>query len=217
MAIESEAAAEEELGLRERKKQRTRETLVRIALQLFAENGFHETTLKQIADAAEVAPRTLSAYFPVKEELVFHDHDEVFDGLEARLRDREPGERAADALRAWILRYLESTRPDEFERTRCRRELIESDPALRTYERGLQERVEGIVARAVAVDLGLPEDDLVPHMVGAATMAALDALGREMKETGATSEEFRTQGRLLLDQAMAFIGAGVQGLADLRR
>jgi Bacterial regulatory proteins, tetR family len=49
------------MGLRERKKLRTRQTIERTAMQLFAKHGFHATTLAQIADAAEVAPSTLHA------------------------------------------------------------------------------------------------------------------------------------------------------------
>jgi AcrR family transcriptional regulator len=200
------------LGLRERKKLRTREAIARAALDLFAEHGFHATTIKQIADAADVAPRTVSGYFPVKEELVFPDHEEVFDGLAARLEAREPAETAVDALRAWLIGFLDDEAIADVEQSARRRQVIESDPALRIYERGLQERAERVVAAAVAVDLGLPTDDLLPHMVGAATLAALDALGRQIM--GEPADDFRERALALIDEAMAFIGAGVSGLAQ---
>jgi AcrR family transcriptional regulator len=204
-------------GLRERKKQRTRETIARVALDLFAEQGFHATTIRQVADAADVAPRTVSGYFPSKEELVFPDHAEVFAGLERRLTEREPGESVADALRAWIGTLLD--RPEHADRAgmRKRREVIESDEALRTFERGLMARAERAIAVAAAVDLGLGPDDLLPHMVGAATMSALDALGRESKRSGVEPEDFRERGLELLDQTMTFIGAGVAALAETTR
>ena len=81
----------DEVGLRERKKERTRQTLADVAAELFDRQGFQDTTIKQIADAAEVSPRTVSAYFPVKEELVFCDHRDVFDQLEQRLDERPAG------------------------------------------------------------------------------------------------------------------------------
>jgi AcrR family transcriptional regulator len=216
MATGSESAVEHELGLRERKKQRTRETILRVASELFAERGFAGTTIRDIADAAEVSPRTVSAYFPVKEQLVFHDHEAVFGQLQDRLTHRRAGETAIAALRSWIGEVLSAMQRDiDLDAMRCRRELIESDPALRTYERGLQERFERIIAHAVADDLGLPPDDLIPHMVGAATMAALDALGREVKAADAVSpDELVPQMIGLVDQAMIFIGGGVEALGD---
>jgi AcrR family transcriptional regulator len=203
--------AVDEVGLRERKKERTRQTLAEAAAELFDRQGFQDTTIKQIADAAEVSPRTVSAYFPVKEELVFCEHGEVFDQLEQRLEERPEGATTADTLRAWLMEMMESAELDH-DQSRRTRELIESDPALRTYERGLQERAERVVAKAVAVDLGVAEDELVPHMVGAATIAALDAVGRRAKES--TAEEFEANAIQVVEDAMAFIGGGVQALAN---
>lgn len=214
MATGSEELAE--LGLRERKKLRTRETIVRVALGLFAKQGFAETTIKQIADAADVAPRTVSAYFPVKEQIVFHDNDESLASLRQRLTDRAPGESAVDAMRSWIADRVSESKLD-LDAARCRRDVIESDPALRTYERGQMAIVEQIVAEAVAVDLQLPADDLIPHMVGAATVAAFDALGREMKAAPKPGTDVVAQSRNLIDDAMTFVGGGVQALAARQR
>ena len=82
---------EEPLGLRERKRQRTRETIARVALELFDRQGFQETTIAQIAEAADVSPRTVSAYFPHKEDLAFPDVEAEFAAFDARLRDRLAG------------------------------------------------------------------------------------------------------------------------------
>ncbi|HYI35014.1 MAG TPA: TetR/AcrR family transcriptional regulator [Thermoleophilaceae bacterium] len=203
--------AVDEVGLRERKKERTRQTLADVAAELFDRQGFQDTTIKQIADAADVSPRTVSAYFPCKEELVFCDHGDMFDQLEQRLDDRPAGTKTVETLRAWLMEMLETVDVD-LEQSRRTRELIESDPALRTYERGLQERAEQMVARAVAVDLGVSSDELVPHMVGAATIAALDAMGRRAKDPDAG--DFQATALPVIDDAMTFIGAGVQALAD---
>ena len=90
--------------------------------------------------------------------------------------------------------------------------MIEADPALRTFERGLQERAERAIAAAVAVDLGVAPDDLLPHMVAAATIAALDALGRAAKEHPPPAD-LRAAGLAMADQAMTFVGGGVAALA----
>jgi AcrR family transcriptional regulator len=199
------------LGHRERKKLRTRNAIADAALELFTAQGFHETTIEQIARMADVAPRTVFGYFAVKEDLVFLDYEEFATTLAERLEHRLKGETAADALRAWLLSLVVAPEPGELERSRRLRKMIDSDPELRAYERGLMLRAEGIIAAAVAVDLGLEDDDLVPHMVGAATIAALDAVGRAIKEVPPGSVE--REARVLTDVAMEFIAAGIEGLA----
>ena len=60
-------------GLRERKKQKTKEAIQREAMRLFQEQGYDETTIEQIADAAEISPSTFFNYFPTKEDVVLFD------------------------------------------------------------------------------------------------------------------------------------------------
>ncbi|MEV1175449.1 TetR family transcriptional regulator [Nonomuraea sp. NPDC049784] len=75
-------------GLRERKKARTRETILREAFRLFRERGYHATTTEQIAEAAEVSPATFFRYFPTKEHLVTLDR---FPPLMEALEAQPPG------------------------------------------------------------------------------------------------------------------------------
>jgi AcrR family transcriptional regulator len=58
-------------GLRERKKLRTRATLIQTAAELCERHGYDNTTVEQIAAAADVSPRTFSRYFPTKEAVIF--------------------------------------------------------------------------------------------------------------------------------------------------
>ena len=95
-------AAPSNLGLRERKKQRTRETIVDVATRLFVEQGYHQTTLAQIAKDADVAPSTFFNYFPTKVDIVFCVFDAVIDSARARIAERPEGETAMDAIAAWL-------------------------------------------------------------------------------------------------------------------
>src|SRR5882757_2239580 len=90
-------------GLRERKKQRTRETIARAARQLFAERGYHATTLPDIADAADVSTRPIFAYFPSKEDILFSDFAPIKGCLSQALAQRPEGQDALDTVRAFIL------------------------------------------------------------------------------------------------------------------
>jgi AcrR family transcriptional regulator len=195
-------------GLRERKKQRTRETIIRVAIDLFAQRGFEETTVADIAAAADIAPRTFFGYFATKEDVVFHDLDAMFASLSARLQERAPHETAFDVMRAWLIDWIETTHvtdPAESERRR----LIRGTPALAARERSNLARFEGLLADAVAPDLGVPADSLRPHLVAAAAVAALDALGRFYEDRTVPPAEKATA---IMDEAIVFLGGGLEAL-----
>src|SRR5918995_3287897 len=93
----------ENTGWRERKKDRTRATITRVALELFARDGFHATTIPAIAEAADVAPRTVSTYFPSKEGIVFDVYEAAIERFAARLAHRPAGQPVHDVLREWVV------------------------------------------------------------------------------------------------------------------
>jgi AcrR family transcriptional regulator len=191
-------------GLRERKKQRTRQKIVREAMKLFARRGFESTTINDIAAAAEIAPRTFFGYFPSKEDVVFHDFDEVFERFARRLRDRPPSVTVFDALREWVVEWL-STR-DAAERARD--ELIAATPQLQSREHDHLRRFSELIAEGVAADLGVPADSLRPRMVSAATAAALETL-RDYEH----AEEIGVEEAVaVLDEAIAFLQGGLRAL-----
>jgi AcrR family transcriptional regulator len=194
----------EQPGLRERKRVRTRGTIARVALELFDRQGFQETTIPQIAEAADVSPRTVSAYFPHKEELAFADSEEAFESLDARLRDRVAGESATDALRGWIEDWLGRHVDDEELVTR--RRVINADERLRAYEHRFLLRAQQAIAAAIARDLGVPAGALEPRMAAAAMFTIFDLLGEDSERRP------RAESLELLDRALLFIGAGIRAL-----
>src|ERR1700751_3852365 len=94
----------EKLGLRERKKQQTRETIARAALRLFAEQGYDETTLAEIAEAADVAPRTIFAYFESKEDILLCEEGSFLNDLKRRLENRPSDTTTVDAIPEFLAR-----------------------------------------------------------------------------------------------------------------
>jgi AcrR family transcriptional regulator len=205
-------------GLRERKKQRTREAIVDAALRLFAERGFEATTVADIAAAADIAPRTFFGYFRSKEDVVFDDFDETRASLAARLLERQEGESAIDALRAWIEELIARTDFDDENEFR-RRQLVLCTPSLTAHERSLMGRFEATLAEAVARDLGDPPDGVRPRMVAAAATAALLSTESYYKDEGpeqAQSPLTKAMSLALLDDALTFLRGGIAALQDRR-
>ena len=87
-------------GLRERKKARTRAAIRREAMRLFREHGYEETTVEQIAEAAEVSPSTFFRYFPTKEDVVLLDEydDLIVEAFRAQPPELTPLQAIRKAL-----------------------------------------------------------------------------------------------------------------------
>src|SRR5258708_25230347 len=86
----------------ERRKRRTRQAIQKAAFELFAERGYRGTTINDIAQRAEVAPRTVTVHFPAKEELFLDAEPFTLDSLCERLSARRPNESALEALCDWL-------------------------------------------------------------------------------------------------------------------
>ncbi|MGH3378360.1 MAG: TetR family transcriptional regulator, partial [Actinoallomurus sp.] len=87
-----ERRIEEKLGLRERKKLKTRRSIQQHALRLIHEQGYEATTVEQIAEAAEVSPSTFFRYFPTKEDTILTDEYDplIMESLRAQPPDLSP-------------------------------------------------------------------------------------------------------------------------------
>src|SRR5215213_4327779 len=89
-------------GLRERKKQRTREQIAEAARELFTERGFDRVTVAQVARAAEVSEQTVFNYFATKEDLVYWRLGSFEEELLRTIREREPGESVLEAFGRFV-------------------------------------------------------------------------------------------------------------------
>ncbi|MFC3577004.1 TetR family transcriptional regulator [Streptomyces yaanensis] len=168
------------LGLRERKKQKTRERIRREAYSLFAQHGYEATTVDQIADAAEVSPSTFFRYFPTKEDVVMQDEYDpaLAEALRARPADEPIVDAIVNSLRGPMGEMLQRDRDALLLRTR----ITFSDPAIRARSVAEQERSEGAIAAAIAERTGRDAADLEIKCAAAAIIAVFTTLVRHWVE-----------------------------------
>ena len=188
------------VGLRERKKARTRIAIQDHALRLFREQGYDQTSVEQIADAAEVSPSTFFRYFPTKEDVVLYDPvDPVI--IEAfKAQPRELG--TIGALRAAMRETLTASGAAWMDQQRDRADLILGVPELR---RKMLDQLIGSMqpfAQAIGERVGRPADDFaVQTLIGAVLGVGLVAW-----LTSVTPDRDYVE---LMDAALAQLEAGL--------
>jgi len=197
-------------GLRERKKQRTREKIVEAAFEMFAERGFDGTTIADIAEAAEIAPRTFFSYFPSKDDVVFYDFEETQAVIASWLHDREPGTNAIDALRAGIASGVEEIGPGDLREKRLRKRLMRENESLAAHSEHLKGKLAELLGEAVAEDLGDAPSDLRPRLVAAAFLAAIGLIDDMSEDELSHSTE-------TIDSLLVFLRGGLAALQEQGR
>ena len=209
--ISTMSPVDQDPGLRERKKRRTRETIQEAALRLFGEHGFAATTIADIAAAADISPRTFFGYFASKEAVLFGDSDEAFAAFERALTEpRGPQTTALDVLRVWIHAWF-GDHPSDPERDRVVHRLKAADPSVAAYERQLLARFEDAMTAGLADDLGLETHDVRARMVAAAAVASLRALEPHDDESCAKDPD-DPESLKVLDDALLFLRSGLAAL-----
>jgi AcrR family transcriptional regulator len=202
-------------GLRERKKQQTREAIHRAAMRLFAERGFDATTIADIAAAADIAPRTFFSYFASKEEAVFAKFEGMYADFDQSMRNRPQGTTALDALREWIGRAAKEFSRD-LEHAKLEARLRRESPAVAACDLQHMHRFERRLAEAVGEDFGEPADALRPRLVAAAALAALQAVGdaadQIIEEDPQRAQELMADPEALMDDALRFLDGGLAAL-----
>lgn len=207
-----------ELGLRERKKQRTRQLIAETARRMFVEHGFDAVPVAEVARAADVSEATVFNYFPTKEDLVFQGM-EAFEGkLLKAVRDRPAGESILAAFGRFVLEPRGLLAAQDAAASKYLlgvSRMIATSPALRIREREIFSRHTTALAAQIAQETGADAEDLQPWVVAHALMgthqALIDLVRRRLLD-GLTdhvqlAREVRSQGQ----QALKVLE---QGLGD---
>jgi AcrR family transcriptional regulator len=188
-------------GLRERKKAKTRAAIQEHALRLFRDQGYAETTVQEIAAAAEVSPATFFRYFATKEDTVVLDR---LDPLMIELFRAQPAELGpTDALRGAIRQSMETLTDDEWELESGRQRLVMNAPELRV--RMLDQLYAGIdlLADLAAERTGRPSDDFAIRAWAGAVVGVVMAT-YELAAENSLPDYMAT-----LDKAFAHLAAGL--------
>ena len=192
------------VGLRERKKQKTRAQLTDAAFRLFGERGFDGTTIEDIVDEVEVSPRTFFRYFDSKEDALLADHSERLALLRETLRARPVDEGPLTAVRAAILEVVGDLE-EQREPMLCKMELMQVNPGLRAHSLERMGDLERTLATALAERTGVdPERDLRPRLIAGAVVMAMRVAVEQWGE-----QDGRGDLRDMVEQALDLLDGGL--------
>ncbi|MFJ5305367.1 TetR/AcrR family transcriptional regulator [Streptomyces sp. NPDC088350] len=206
---------DEPAGLRERKKERTRNLIAQEALRLFREKGFDEVSVVEVAAAAEVSKATLFRYFPTKEDLVLHRFADHLGEAARVVGDRPPGQTPTAALRAHFLARLAARDPitglNDHPDVLGFMDLLYGTPSLRT---GLVQRYTGQEIDALAGALPASGDSTpftrrlaATHLIAAQQELALE--NWRTMASGRTADEAYAAAVTAAEQAYAQLMTGL--------
>jgi AcrR family transcriptional regulator len=126
-------------GLRERKRRRTRQRILEAGVGLFLAQGYEETTLDVIANAAEISKRTFFHYFKSKDDILFAVQEEAWVGIRAELRTEPTTQAPLDAVRNSFIKHLSGYESDDM---RAMDRLMRSSPTLQARKQSNYEEQE---------------------------------------------------------------------------
>ncbi|HET8669501.1 MAG TPA: TetR/AcrR family transcriptional regulator [Candidatus Saccharimonadales bacterium] len=184
-----------DLGHREQKKRQTRQALVTSALKLFVKKGFDNTTIAEIAEAANCAPRTFFLYFDSKEDLLPAALEWASENLATALRGRAPGT-TLEVFQQWLLANLEHHAGP--------RQAFPHPSFAARQKYYLGRLLEPILTKCFAEDLGLPSSSTQAKLIAVSAVAILATLD---------FEQMTHQERVrYVNQGIAFLRAGINAL-----
>jgi AcrR family transcriptional regulator len=202
----------ESLGLRERKKLRTRQAIAAAALRLFAERGYEDTTIAEIAAAADVSPRTFFSYFPSKEEVIFAEVDDRLAEVRERLAAPLEGETPLAAIRRSVVDVMHALATEHGEYGAVQVRLVFERPALqaralqRMYD--AQQEVQEVIC---GLSPDITEADAV--VVAGIAVGGVQAAVIHCRRYGYDAAQMRAA----LDRALAIMEDGLGSVAALSK
>jgi AcrR family transcriptional regulator len=179
-------------GLRELKKARTRQLIADTAARLFAERGYEQVAVSDVARQAEVAEQTVYNYFPTKEQLVIDRDELVRDRLCDLIRSRPSGTTAAAAVRDFVLESVDGIRG--IPRNQWRGELgylAAISPAVHRLALDMTDRLAAAVAATIA-DTG----GVAPEIARLEGMALAGVFQVIISEAGKRTRKGQSQARI---------------------
>jgi AcrR family transcriptional regulator len=171
------------VGLRARKKLKTKEAIHRAAMRLFAKRGYSETTVEQIAAAAEISPSTFFNYFPTKEDVVMLD---IYDPIAIQMIKERPKSETLGVTFRRVLEGLDAIFERDRELVLERGRIMLEVPELRGRLWDELERTQAFVIELLADRTGRKPDDFELRVSARVAIAALYE---------ASLEWFRLRGR----------------------
>jgi AcrR family transcriptional regulator len=209
--------ADEQADRQARRKRRTRQAIQAAALELFADRGYRETTINDIAERADVAPRTVTVHFPAKDEMLFDAEPFTLDSLTKRLSARGPNESALDALRDWMTATMAQAETGQsgldrrfWERRALRARIISAEPELRGRARASYYPFERVLAEAIGEDLGQPGNALIPRLAALSAVAGLRELYESDEAQTPAVPPSAAELLKLVDKVIRFAHAGTE-------
>lgn len=205
-------------GLRERKKQQTRQLISDIATGLFLDRGFDRVTVAEIAEAAEVSVNTVYNYFPSKEDLFFDREPEIIERTSTLVRERRPGQSAAAAL-------LDQLRQDLHEQTvhvgmndgyARFMECVRESPALLARLWVMQARTVLGLTETLREEAGAAPGDPLPEVVATQLVSVNNTVFRTVSigvAEGVERDEIAVRARRKLDVFVATLSDEVLNYA----
>ena len=179
----------------------SRKRLSVLGIELFVRDGFENTSIDQIADAAGISRRTFFSYFESKADVVWGDFDDAVDRLHLSLQSSAPDLSLMDAIRMAVVEF--NTFPtSELAQHRRRMTLILTVPALTARSTLRYTQWRQAIEAFASSRLGLPAGHLLPRAIGHCALgAALSAYEQWLLNEGDTLEE-------LLDEAFQALARG---------